>query len=31
MHGGGNVMDSILGSVPQGWFLKAGTYREVSD
>ncbi len=30
-HGGGNVMDSILNSVPVGWFLKAGTYREVTD
>ena len=30
-HGGGDVMDSILNSVPAGWFLKAGTYREVTD
>ena len=30
-HGGGDVMDSILNSVPVGWFLKAGTYREVTD
>lgn len=28
---GGGVMNDVFNSVPHGWFLKAGTYREVSD
>jgi Tfp pilus assembly protein PilX len=30
-NGGGNVVQQIWNTLPHGWFLKAGTYREVSD
>lgn len=30
-NGGGNVLQQTWNTIPHGWFLKAGTYREVSD
>ncbi|MBI3628286.1 MAG: hypothetical protein HY217_01650 [Candidatus Rokubacteria bacterium] len=30
-NGGGNVLQQTFNTLPHGWFLKAGTYREVSD
>ncbi len=30
-NGGGNVVQQIFNTLPHGWFLKAGTYREVTD
>lgn len=30
-NGGGSVLQETWNTIPHGWFLKAGTYREVSD